>query len=481
MLFYPPSKLFQRGEDRSQGNIEDSTATSIRAPNDLGYASSALKKEGCSVFLRDYQTESLTIENVILDYSKFAPDIIFVSITNTTIFDDIKKINILREKSENFNSIVILKGAIFFDAEEEMLSQLDLENIDYLIGGESDFIIDKLVKFHFEDNEKIPTIPGILYKEDGKWVKTNFSFWEENLDSLPFPDREQIKNFLYVRPDTGEPQATIVTSRGCPSRCIFCLTPKISGKRVRFRNPKNIFDEIKVCYEKQGIKNFFFRSDTFTLNKKWVKELCQLIIRSDLKGKIEWVANSKTKPLEKETLQVMKEAGCWLVAFGYESGNKETLEKLSKGTTIKDNLIAAEYAREVGLKTFGFFLIGLPWENWEHLQDTEKHIYQLKPDFLEIHLAVPYSGTELYEISKKEGVIDENVLGKDYFNEPMIGTKYISINNLQKFRRKIILNYHFSPHYMLRRFNDIFVKPKVLKSYFTFGVKLLKKNLLHRN
>lgn len=353
MLIYPPSHLYQRGEDRSQGNIENATATSIRACNDLGYAASMLQKDNFSVFLKDYQTEKLTLDNLKNDFYNYSPDVVFLSITNATIFQDLKVVRQLK----NFDAdlVVILKGALFFDAPKKMMNQLDLSDINYLIGGESDFIISDLVKYHFTDRDRLNTIKGILYKENDEWVKTDFNSWHNNLDGLIFPDRNLMNNKLYVRPDTGEVQATISTSRGCPASCIYCLTPTISGKKIRLRSPENIFNELKESYLKHNIKNFFFKSDTFTINKKWVLELCNYISNSELSGKIEWVANSRVKPLEKETLEAMKKAGCWLIAFGFESGSPETLKKINKGTRLEDNLIAAQYAKQVGLKMFGFY------------------------------------------------------------------------------------------------------------------------------
>jgi radical SAM superfamily enzyme YgiQ (UPF0313 family) len=474
MLIYPPSNLYQRGEDRSQGNIEDATATTIRACNDLGYASSMLKKDDIDVFLKDYQTENLSLDNLINDFKKYTPRILFLSVTNATIFQDIEVINILKKIDKNL--VVILKGAIFFDADEELMEQLDLENIDYLIGGESDFIISDLIKSHF-NHKKLDDIRGIIYKRNNQWIKTDFKTWEKDLDRLQFPDRDSMKNTLYIRPDTGEPQATITTSRGCPAACIYCLTPQISGKAIRLRTPHNIFEELKESYTKHGIKNFFFKSDTFTIDRKWVTELCEYIIDSELNGKIEWVANSRVKPLEKETLEIMKKAGCWLIAFGFESGSVETLKKIKKGATLEDNLNAARFAKEVGLKIFGFYLIGLPWEGMSHLQDTQKLIYDIDADFMEVHIATPYYGTELYEMVKEEGLIDETILGKDYFNSPTIGTKYLSIEEIEKFKKELILKYHLRPSYIGKKLIDSIYNLKILKNYFKFGTRLIKHNI----
>lgn len=475
LVFYPPSKLYQRGEDRSQGNVEDSSATSMRAPNDLGYASSTLKQKNYSVKLKDYQSENLDFENLKFDFNEFLPDVIFVSITNATIYDDLAIINDLVKN--NKNTIVILKGALFFNPDDNMLKLLPLENVDYLVGGESDFILADLINCHFNDKDSIKNIRGICYKSENKWFKTDFSSWEKDLDNLIFPDRSEINNKLYIRPDTGESQATIITSRGCPSKCIFCLTPTISGTKLRLRSPENIHKEIVECYEKYNIKNFFFRSDTFTIDRRWVEKLCNLIIESNLQDKISWVANSRVKPLQKETLIIMKKAGCWLVAFGYESGSRESLEKIKKGCSLEDNIMAAKYAKEAGLKTFGFFLVGLPWENYTHLNDTKKLIYQTNPDFIEIHLAVPYYGTPLYDLAKNEGLIDKSVLGKDYFNSPTIGTKFLNMSEIEEFKRKLLLSFHLRPSYLIKRFIEAITNFKVFMNYSKYGLKLFKNNI----
>ena len=475
MLFYPPSKLYQRGEDRSQGNIENATATSIRACNDLGYAASMLQKDNFDVFLKDYQTEKLGLDDLINDFREYKPDVIFLSITNSTIFQDLKVVRKLKNFEQDLT--VILKGALFFDAQKVMMAQLDLNDVNYLIGGESDFVISDLMISHFTDLSRLNTIKGIIYKENNEWIKTDFNSWSTNLDSLIFPDRSSMNNELYVRPDTGEPQATISTSRGCPASCIYCLTPIISGKKIRTRTPENIFKELKESFFQHNIRNFFFKSDTFTFDKKWVIELCDYISNSELSGKIEWVANSRVKPIEKETLEAMKKAGCWLVAFGFESGSPETLKKIKKGAKLEDNLIAAQYAREVGLKVFGFYLIGLPWENQSNLDETKDMIYKINADFIEVHIATPYYGTELYNIAKIEGLIDETVLGKDYFNSPTIGTKFLSIDHIERFKKNILLKYHLRPSYIFKKLFDGIKNPKIFYNYFRFGLKILKENI----
>ncbi|MCR4923900.1 MAG: B12-binding domain-containing radical SAM protein [Lachnospiraceae bacterium] len=477
LLFYPPGLMFQRGEDRCQQNIDEGSAQSMRACNDLGYAAAILLEKGYEVKLRDYQTEKVGMDELHADFSKFKPDLIMMSITNTTIFDDLKLINELKEK---YDPVVVLKGALFYDPEQAMLDMLDLSHVDYMIGGETDFAIGGIADYALKGEGRIDDVLSILYKNpQGGFNFTKFHEWGQDLDNMPFPARELMKNELYTRPDTDEPMATIQTARGCPSNCVFCLTPEISGKCVRFRSPENVLAEMTECYNVHGIRNFFFKADTFTINAEWVKKMCTLIIESPLYGKIEFTANSRVRPLKKETLELMKKAGCFLVAFGFESGSDEILRQMKKGTTVAENLQAARWCHEVGLKFWGFFVIGFPWEKKSHILETKKLIMKADPDFIEITVALPFYGTPLYETCKENDLLAESPLGSDFFHSSMKGTMYLSLDEVMKLRKNILLSFYLRPKYILKKMGQCVNQPKVFLNYVKYGIKLVV-NLMKR-
>lgn len=479
-LAYPPGAVFQRGEDRCQSNIKQSTATSMRACNDLGTMVAVLRLSrqntggGAGVFLRDYATEGASYEDFLSDIEAFIPDWLIMSTTNATVFDDIKIVQKVKADS-GLKFKAVLKGAIFFNAPDGLLAQLDLTEIDVLVGGEIDWVIGDIV----DGNKPLADIPGIIYKDGREWHRTAFNVWNENLDSVPFPARDLMKNELYTRPDTGEPMATIQTARGCPSQCIYCLSPAISGRKVRSRSAQNVFAELEECYNKYGIHNFFFRADTFTINREWVLELCALIKASPLQGKIHYTANSRVKPLTEDVLQAMKDTGCFTVAFGFESGSEETMRRIGKGATVEDNRRAMQIARKVGIPVYGFFMAGFPWEDRTHLKDTERLIFELDCDFIELHIALPYYGSAFYDLCKAEGVISGHEVGTDYFHSSSKGTKYLSSEELLEFRRHLLLRYHTRPRYILRKLRDAGANPRVLGNYMKYGMRLLS-NLLHK-
>ena len=169
-----------------------------------------------------------------------------------------------------------------------------------------------------------------------------------------------------------------------------------------------------------------------------------------------------------------------MLAVGFESGSDETLKKIKKGTTVEDNLLAAKMIKEVGIPLFGFFMIGFPWETKELIGKTESLIHKIDPDFIELHIAMPFYGTELYKQCKAYGVLNDSGFGHDYYAPNTVGTAYIDIKEIQRMKERILIGFYLRPKYLLRRSLDAFKKPVVLKNYILFGIKMLKNNNLKR-
>ena len=424
--------------------------------------------------MKDYQTEGKHFQDVLQDVACFEPDMIFISITNGSIYQDLTFINKLAE--EIFCRIVI-KGAIFFDAQPSHLELLDLKNVDCCVGGEVEFIIGDLADALLRNRGSLAQVPGIIYKTEDGLKKTAFQYFETDVDALPFPARDLMNNDLYKRPDTGETMATISVARGCPSRCTYCLTPIISGRRLRCRSVESVFAEMEECFHTYKIRNFFFKADTFTLDESFVNTLCDRISASDLGGKIAFTANARADRVSPEMLQKMKAAGCFMLAVGFESGNDETLQKIKKGITVGTNLRAARMIKEAKIPLFGFFMIGFPWETVELIKETEILIHQIDPDFLELHIAMPYYGTELYVQCAQCGVLNDSGYGHDYYAPNTTGTAFLSNAEVEALKKKILLCFYLRPSYICKKMLGALRQPRVMRSYIRYGFRLLKKNL----
>ena len=472
LLFNPPVGFYQRGEDRCQAEIDGSSATSLRPPNDLGYIASILRQINVTPFIVDYPAEGKQWDKFKDDLKTIQPDFLVMSITTPTLKDDMEAFSIA--KKLNPGIFTIAKGAHFYTCNKADLKELIFGVMDVAVIGEAETIINNLILTK-RNGLDLFGVKGIIFRNClDQVVQTDpEQFWTD-LDKIPFPARDLIKNELYSRPDNGEPQATIQTSRGCPSQCIFCLSPIVSGTKLRERSVENIIAEIEECVDKYNIKNFFFRADTFTINKKTVIEICKRIISRKIE--IKWVANSRVNTLDEERLKWMKRAGCWLVALGIESGNDEIQKKIKKGTTRTQARDAVKLCKKFRIKTFGFYLIGFPWETKEMVMDTLNLARELRCDFSEIHIAIPYEGTELYKTAQDYGILEKTVVGYNYFSNPAIGTLHVSKDELIKMRKKALRSIYLNPRYITNTLIRI-KSPKEVINYTRYGIRLLK-NLL---
>jgi anaerobic magnesium-protoporphyrin IX monomethyl ester cyclase len=265
----------------------------------------------------------------------------------------------------------------------------------------------------------------------------------DDLDSIPYPARHLVNNALYFRPDTMELQTTLVTNRGCPFHCIYCLSNQVSGTKNRYRSVANVIGEIRECVERHGIRNFLFRSDLFTQNKKWVIELCQAILDSGLK--IQWASNSRVDTVTPEVLGWMKKAGCWIIALGVESGDQETLDRINKNATVEQSFQAVRWIREAGLKSSVYLLMGLPWDTPELIDKQMRFARELNPDIMEIFYPYPFPGTRLYEICVAEGLIRDGDVPRDAYDGPAMPGLHMSAADFARVRDRAMRSFYLRP------------------------------------
>ncbi len=462
-LIYPPTGLYMR-DDRCQAPTEGMTAQPHRAPMDLAYMAASLEKVGVECRIKDYPSEKQSWEDLINDIKVISPDLLVISITTPTIEEDLKVCKLAKEIRKDI--LIVSKGAHYTKNDEDVLKEwLDL---DIVIRGECEFAVSDLL---LKDN--LSDVLGITYRENGKVLKTKDRPLLENLDLLPLPARHLLNNNLYITPDTKEPIAFIHTGRGCPHKCIFCAVPSVSGYKFKIRSPESVIDEIKECITNYGIKVFFFRSDTFTMDKKWVIKLCNLIVKEGLK--IRWGTNSRVDTIDEERLLWMKKAGCWIIGFGVESGNQGMLNKMKKGTTLEQSNKAIKLCKKFKIKTYLLFILGLPWETKETAMDTIKFAKELNGDFVDFNIAYPLPGTEYFELAKDSVLCDLSSLsGYDYAN-PLVRSLYLSTEELIELRKKALVSFYFRPKYIAKTLLNV-TSIKVFSSYLYSGLRLLHKS-----
>ncbi|MBU0651111.1 B12-binding domain-containing radical SAM protein [bacterium] len=369
-------------------------------PLGLAYIASVLEKENHNVEILDFDADISTNEEFILKLKQNF-DIIGITSTSPT-FKNAEKICMLIK--ENSSSITLLGGIHATIAPDECLKS---NNIDFLIRGEGEKTIAELIKA-LKNKTDINQVDGISYKKDGKIIHTKNRELISNLDEIPFPARHLFKHQKYSYPDSLKtPVMPILTSRGCPHNCTYCCTKQIFTRKMRFRSAVNVVNEIEHLIEKYKVKEIHIWDDNFTLNKNRVFEIRDELKRRNINLAFAFPNGLRVDQVDENILKALKDMGTYSLAFGVESGDQKILDLVKKGTTLEQIEKAYKLAKQIGLETWGFFMIGLPGETEETIKTTINFAKKINPDVAKFHILKPFPGTEAYSQLNEKGLIIE--------------------------------------------------------------------------
>ncbi len=305
-----------------------------------------------------------------------------------------------RLKAENPNLKVGLIGAKVAVQAEESLR--DAPAIDWVARNEFDFTVKDVA-----DGRDLSSIKGLSFRNaSGAIVHNENRPVLEDMDSLPFVSPIYRRDLSYEKYFIGylkHPYVSIYTGRGCKSRCTFCLWPQtVGGHRYRTRSVANVIEEIRYIRDNfPGLKEIFFDDDTFTDDLP----RAEAIAREMGKLGVTWSCNAKAN-VPRETLKVLKDGGLRLLLVGYESGNQQILHNIKKGMRIDVAKRFSKDCRELGITIHGTFILGLPGETKETIEETIRFAIETNPHTLQVSLAAPYPGTFLFDQAAREGWLD---------------------------------------------------------------------------
>ena len=243
-------------------------------------------------------------------------------------------------------------------------------------------------------------IKGLVWRDGSEIVVNLTRPFIADLDDIPHPMHELLPWQDYRMPLIKGPFTFIVTSRGCPAGCTYCIKHVSYQFAVRLRSAEKIMEELWIL-KKMGLNNIHMYADLFTVNRDQVIDLCERIIREKIN--IRWTCNSRVDYVDEEMLTLMGKAGCWLISWGIESGNEQILRHARKGAYPDKAERALIWARKAGIKNWGYFIIGLPGETEETIADTITFSKKLPLDIALFHVAAPYPGTPFFFEVVKNG------------------------------------------------------------------------------
>lgn len=445
----------------------------------MAYISSVLLREGHEVKILDMEILQMEWDALPSYLSKESPDL--VGIHGTTPISNFIAICAKTVKETCPKAIVVVGGPHATLLPETVL--IDIPSVDFILRGEAEFTMRDLVD-QLEagaDKDTLKKIPGIGFRLGSHLFVSSEMPKIDDLDSLPFPaydllPLDTICNWSRLA-ETGKDERvfTMMTSRGCPYSCIFCSGPVLYGHKFRARSAKNVVDEMSKLVRDYGVSHIIFYDSSFSMDTGRVERICQEIIDRSLK--VTWRARIRPGSIDLPLLRLMKTAGCLALGIGVESGSQRLLDLLGKRCSIADIESTFRMAKDVGMWTVAYFMLGIPSETKEESYQTVEFAKRLDPDWALFSTATPLPGTALFELAKDRLITKDWSKYRFSANSPVISYEGMSEKDLSE-----MMDYAFRAFYVrrewlmnrLKKATQAVQTERILESFFFYLDKALK-------
>jgi anaerobic magnesium-protoporphyrin IX monomethyl ester cyclase len=417
----------------------------------------------------DTQVEELNFDQIKQEIQDYNPDVVGMTTMSFTISDCLTVAELAKEVNKEIKVVFGGPHPHIFPKET-----INLPNVDFLTIGEGESTIVDFIE-NIDDKEKLKQVPGLIFKHNEEIIQTPLPPLIEDLDKIPFPNRtltnyKKYTSLLAKR----SPITTMITSRGCPYKCIFCDRPHL-GKVFRARSAENVIKEIEECVN-LGIKEILIYDDTFTIDRQRAIDICDELIKR--KYDITFDIRARVNTVDLDLLKKLKKAGCERIHFGVESGNQDVLNKLRKGITLEQVRHAFKLTKKAGISTLGYFMIGSPTETKETVMQTINFAKSINCDFAHFTITTPFPSTDLYREGLANGIIK-----RDYWREfaenptkdfkPPFWEENLNRDELIELVKLAYKKFYSRPFYLVKRLFKI-RSFQELKRKTRAGIKVLR-------
>ncbi len=430
-----PEEIFPQKTSRSQINYWQPLGTL--------YVAAMLEREGHEVvFLNG---AFMTEEEILKHLLDFRPHLIGLYSTTFGWPGARGMASLLRVHFRD--AFIVVGGPYPTAAGRRCLEESDA--LDAVVCGEAEYPMAMLSRCLEEDRD-LHRVKGLIWRHADGIVENPPAELPEDLDSLPLPARHLLgEPERYLPPPATyrrKPVAVVITSRGCNRRCIFCfqMDPR---RRVRYRSIDNVIDELKLL-KTQGYREIKFIDDSFAHDRQRALELARRMKAERLD--FTWFCSLCAHQVDRELIRAFRDAGCWAVLIGGESGVQRNLNALRKGITVEQIKRAVRMAKEEGLVVHVPFLIGIPGQTREDILRTVEFACEIDPDIVNFHCLTPFPGTELYERASEFGSLSENLQDYTYQGAAFVPNS-LTREEMFRLRQYAFRRFYSRPRYLLRR------------------------------
>jgi anaerobic magnesium-protoporphyrin IX monomethyl ester cyclase len=390
-------------------------------PLGLAYIASFLRKEGHTVAIQDLKQTPLDRAELSAVIAGFAPDVLGMGLYTVTVPVGEEIADLCRAAVPG--CFVVVGGPHPAGAPEESARN---RHFDAAAVGEGEVMMLDLLRALDEGGgaDRLATVAGLWLTRDprdpdSELLKAPPRGWIDDLDSLPWPARDllpPLDSYAMTMFQYREwPATTIYTSRGCPYSCIFCERREILGNKFRVHSPDYVVDEIEHLQSEYGIREIFFYDDTFTLDHRRVMQICEAIVRRGVD--ISWNISTHVNTVDRELLRAMKQAGCWQIAYGIETGDPRVMQDIMKGTDVSTVRERITWTTDAGIEAKGLFMIGHPTDTPESIDRTIEFARELPIASANFKITTPFVGTPLREMAAAYGELAEDDY-RNYMGDP---------------------------------------------------------------
>lgn len=347
----------------------------------------AMVPDGLTVRIIDAIAEEMTMDHFLAEIRRENPRVYVSYLIGSTFDSDARGVR----EAKRAGATTVAIGTHVSAVPKNTLELVP--ELDFVIRHEPELTFAEILD---RTERRIPPtgLRGAAYRDErGQVVVGPDRPLVRKLDELPIPKQHLLPLDKYRMPFLGKRYTWVLTNRGCPFSCTYCFEGVVWGKSVRYRSAESIYRELEYLAE-HDVRNVLFLADLFTYDRAGVLRLCDLIIQNGLR--IRWTCNSRVDTIDEEMIVRMKRAGCWLIAFGIESGSQTVLDNVKKDARVEDAARTIRLCHQHGLKTWGYFIIGLPGETRQTVRETIDFAKRIPLDIALFHVAMPYAGTEFY-------------------------------------------------------------------------------------
>ncbi|MFW6244369.1 MAG: B12-binding domain-containing radical SAM protein [Fibrobacterota bacterium] len=447
----------------------------------LAYATGYLEKAGNEVLLIDAPAADLSLEQVIEAAGEFKPAMVVLDTSTPSIYSDVETGAALKDA---FPGVFVVLVGVHVSALPLETLELSPE-IDAVAFGEYDeTLVDLAQKLSSgkRDEEILGTVPGLAFrKSDGSLKRNDPRPFMENLDDIPFVS-QVYRKFLNVQPyfygHSRHPIVVMVTGRGCPFHCTYCVVPQtLQGHKYRKRSIESIVQEfIYIRDNFPEVKEIMIEDDTLTADRKRCRELSEALVATGA-HKIPWSANSRAD-VDFDTMRLMRKAGCRLFCVGFESGEQAILDNIRKSITLDKISDFMRNASKAGIMVHGCFMVGNRGETRDTLEKTLRFAKELSPDTAQFYPIMVYPGTSDYRYFEEKGWIVSRDFRKwltdDGLHSSVVSNPDLTYDELVNFCDRARREFYLRPGYMLSKAKQMITHPSEAKRIVKAAVTLAK-------